>query len=60
MAITRKVRAYHKAGHAVVARVLGVDVMYVAMFSTDAKNGADVRTRCAGGTTAPTPPPPRV
>lgn len=39
--------AYHEAGHAVVARVLGVDVIYAATFPTGPNNSANVRTASA-------------
>ena len=40
-------KAYHEAGHAVVARVLGVEVTYVTLFSTDETNSAIAQTRSA-------------
>jgi hypothetical protein len=42
-----KARAYHEAGHAVVARVLGVTVTHVAMFSTKPDNSAVAQTHSA-------------
>ena len=43
---TRKERiiAYHEAGHAVVARVLGLGVVHVAMFPTDGDGLAGAQT----------------
>jgi ATP-dependent Zn protease len=38
------IKAYHEAGHAVVARVLGVGVIYAAIFSTSPGNEGNVRT----------------
>src|SRR6266508_4682503 len=43
----RSVMAYHEAGHAVIARVLGVGVAYVALFSTDDDNRAAAPTLSA-------------
>ncbi len=42
-----KMKAYHEAGHAVVARVLGVTINHVTMFSTGPKNAAVAQTRSA-------------
>jgi hypothetical protein len=39
--------AYHEAGHAVVARKLGVEVVYVVMFPTDDGGVAGAQTRSA-------------
>jgi ATP-dependent Zn protease len=38
-------RAYHEAGHAVVARALGIAVTYVTIFSTGPGNEGDTQTR---------------
>ena len=44
----QKIIAIHEAGHAVIARVLGLAVPHAAMFSTDGKGGeADAMTRSA-------------
>jgi hypothetical protein len=43
----KKVMAYHEAGHAVVARVLGVGVPYAALFPVDSNSRAGVPTASA-------------
>jgi ATP-dependent Zn protease len=48
--VTKKQRmmiAYHEAGHAVVARELGVIVRFIAMFPTDEFTGAGAQTESA-------------
>ena len=42
-----EVRAYHEAGHAVAARVLGVAITYASLFPTDGTNEGNVLTRSA-------------
>jgi ATP-dependent Zn protease len=42
-----EVRAYHEAGHAVIARVLGVGVAYITLFPTDETNRGGAQTRSA-------------
>jgi hypothetical protein len=39
--------AYHEAGHAVIARMLGVGVPYIALFSTDDSNSAAAPSQSA-------------
>jgi ATP-dependent Zn protease len=43
----KEVKAYHEAGHAVIARVLGVEVDYVVLFSTDPSNESAALTHSA-------------
>jgi hypothetical protein len=43
----RRIRAIHEAGHAVIARVLGIDVDYVSVISTAAANAGTMPTRSA-------------
>jgi hypothetical protein len=40
----RAIMAYHEAGHAVVARLLSIEVPYIAMFPTDADSAASAPT----------------
>jgi hypothetical protein len=47
VATKRHIRAIHEAGHAVIARVLGIDVDYVSVTSTAAINAGNVPTRSA-------------
>jgi hypothetical protein len=42
----KKTKAYHEAGHAVIARVLGIDVEYASLFPTDTDD-ATVAYDCA-------------
>jgi ATP-dependent Zn protease len=39
-----EVRAYHEAGHAVIARVLGVGVVYITLFPSDETNNGGAQT----------------
>jgi hypothetical protein len=43
----RRIRAFHEAGHAVISRVLGIEVDYVSVISTAADNAGNVPTRSA-------------
>jgi hypothetical protein len=47
MAKIRKLKAFHEAGHAVVARALGITVPLVSMKSTAANNGGSVLVESA-------------
>ena len=38
----KKVKAHHEAGHAVIARVLGINVSHVALHSVGLQNGSGV------------------
>jgi hypothetical protein len=44
---TQADKAHHEAGHAVIARALGVGVTYVALFSTESDNSAAAQTASA-------------
>jgi hypothetical protein len=43
----KEVKAYHEAGHAVIAHELGIEVDYVVLFSTDPSNESVARTHSA-------------
>lgn len=43
----RRIKAYHEAGHAVIARILGIEVSNITMRSTGADNTAGVETASA-------------
>jgi hypothetical protein len=47
MQFTRADKAYHEAGHAVVARLLGVGTLLVALFATSDDNSASALTASA-------------
>jgi hypothetical protein len=55
-----ELRAYHEAGHAVVARVLGVSVTHVTILSTKDDNSGAAQTRSAAWLARDTGAPARI